>query len=243
MTIDFGILRPQIERCINRLHIEYCRAPASILTEDDLKFGLRYHLSRIPSLRRPIMTIHRGVRGAKVHAELSWYDETGRLRIRPDLTILEPEYTRCHPSYSRPAIDMFSGGGNAKLRTSLPSKQFEFAGNAITFELKFARNGINGAMVRSIKKDFAKIERILRILDEGGEGQSIFSYLVIFNGVAQPPRRTPLAKFLREHGRSSRHRIVYKAYQPFRRPQICSGQRSARLGPFETKRFYPAIKS
>jgi hypothetical protein len=235
MTINFGTLRPQIERCINRLHLEYCRAPASILTEDDLKFGLRYHLSRIPILRRPIMTLNRGVRGTKVHAELSWYDESGRLRIRPDLTILEPEHMRCHPSYSRPAMDMFSGGGNSRLRTLLPSKEFEFGGNAITFELKFARNGINDAMVRSIKKDFAKVERILRILDERGEGQSIFSYLVIFNGLAQPPWRTPLAKFLKEHGRSSRHRIVYKAYKPFRRPQIYDGHKCAKLIPFEKK--------
>lgn len=110
--MDFMILRPQIERCINRLHLEYCRAPASILTEDDLKFGLRFHLSRIPSLRRSLMTLTRGVRGTKVHAELSWYDESGKLRIRPDLTILEPEHTRCHLRYAGPAIDMFSGRGS-----------------------------------------------------------------------------------------------------------------------------------
>ena len=128
------------------------------------------------------------------------------------------------------------------MRTALPSKQFEFGGNAITIEVKFARNGINNALVRSIRKDFAKIERILRILDESGEGQSIFSYLVIFNAVAQPPWRTPLAKFLMEHGRSSRHRIVYKAYRAFCRPRMCDGDKSAKSIPFEKKRFYPAIK-
>lgn len=230
MPINFGVLTPQIERSINRLHLEYCQAPASILTEEDLRFALRHHLLRIPSLRRPIMTINRGIRGMKVHSELSWYDECGRLRIRPDLTILEPEHMRCHLSDSRPAIDMFSGGGTSMLRTKrLPSKEFEFRGNAITFELKFARNGINDGMARLIRKDFEKIERLFRIVDEHGEGQSIFSYLVIFNGLGQPPWRTPLATFLREHGKSSRLKIFYKAYRPIQAGRRPKGLRDYRF--------------
>lgn len=127
--------------------------------------------------------------------------------------------------YPCPIIDPFSGcGGLQRSTLRLPSKQFEFGGNAITFELKFARNGINEAMAKLIKKDFHKIERLFRILDARREGQSVFSYLVIFNRLAEPPWQTPLAKFLKEHGQSSRHKILYRMWRP-----LCNGEWNKRL--------------
>lgn len=211
MRIHFKTLTTQIDRCISLLNLEYRRVPASILNENDLKARLHSYLSRIPRLQGPVPTRDKRVFGTAVHTELPWYDENRKLRIIPDLTILEPEHMSIRRGYSEPVIDAFSGGGCHYRRVPrLPSKEFEFAGNAITFELKFARRGIDKAMARLIKKDFQKMERLFRILDERGEGRSVFAYLVIFNGLAQPPWETPLAKFLRDHGRSSRHKIVYK---------------------------------
>jgi hypothetical protein len=219
LAINLKRLTIQIERRISKLHLNYCQVPASILTEDDLKFRLQYYLSRIPALRCPRPTIDRAPSGIPVHAELSWYDEFGPLRIRPDLTIIEPEHIRIGQPLSRPIVNLFSGCAGSPRRTAcLPSKEFEFTGNAIAFELKFARRGINEAMARLIRKDFQKIERLFRLLDARGEGNSIFCYLVIFNRFTQPPWKTPLAEFLKEHRQSSRHKIVYKTWHPISAP-------------------------
>ena len=215
MRIHFKTLTSQIDRYISLLHLEYRSVPASILNENDLKARLHSYLSRIPRLKGAVPTRDKRVLGTAVHTELPWYDEYRKLRIVPDITILEPEHMSIRRCYSKPVIDPFSGGGCHFSRvTRLPSKEFEFGGSAITFELKFARRGIDDAMARLIKKDFQKMERLFRILDERGEGTSVFSYLVIFNRLAQPPWDTPLAKFLSEHARSSRHRIVYKTWRP-----------------------------
>jgi hypothetical protein len=80
--------------------------------------------------------------------------------------------------------------------------------------LKFARNGIDNAMARLIRKDFHKMKRLFRILDDRAEGDSIFSYLVIFNRLDQPPWETPLAEFFRDHRESVRHKIVYRTLRP-----------------------------
>lgn len=219
MPINLKRLTNHIERQISKLHLDYCKVPASILTESDLKFQLQHYLSRIPSLRCPRPTVDPATSVIPVHAELSWYDEFGRLRIRPDLTIIEPEQIRIGRPFARPIVDLFSGCGGSLRRTArLPSKGFEFTGNAVTFELKFARNGINEAMAKLIRKDFQKIERLFKILDDTGEGNTVFCYLVIFNRFSQPPWKTPLAEFLREHRQSSRHKIVYKTWHPLSAP-------------------------
>jgi hypothetical protein len=96
----------------------------------------------------------------------------------------------------------------------MPSKEFEFTGNTTTIELKFARNGIDNAMARLVRKDLQKMKRLFRILDDRAEGDTIFSYLVIFNKLDQPPWQTPLAEFFRDHRESVRHRIIYQTLRP-----------------------------
>jgi len=223
MAIHFRTLTSQIEFCISRLYLEYCSAPASILTENDLTARLLSNLSRIRGLQGRIATRDKEVFGTPIHAEVPWYDENRKLRIRPDITILEPEHLRIRRCYPPPVIDVFSGVGGPYIRAPrLPSKGFEFAGSAITIELKFARNGINEAVAKLIKKDFQKMERLFRILDDRGEGNSIFSYLVIFNRLSQPPWETPLATFLSDHRRSSRHKILYKMWKPLAKRDLRS---------------------
>ena len=94
-----------------------------------------------------------------------------------------------HP---RRVLDPFAGCGYRFHRGSrLPSKQFAFSGDTITLELKFARNGIDNAMARLIRSDFQKMNRLFRILGDRGEGDSIFSYLVISIDWTNRPARHP----------------------------------------------------
>jgi hypothetical protein len=92
----------------------------------------------------------------------------------------------------------------------LPSKQFGFGGRAITFELKLARQGINERMLRLIKEDYSQILRLFRILDNRDEGNTIFSYLVVFDKYQQNLDSGPFAEFYRTHEFSHRHKVIYK---------------------------------
>lgn len=107
----------------------------------------------------------------------------------------------------------------------LPSKQCEFAGKAVTFELKFARAGIDRAVFEKIRYDFNKVMRLFRKLDREGEGDNVFAFLVIFNKLPQSLDETPLADFVREQGAGPRHRILYRACRP--RPSM----------PFRERRY------
>jgi hypothetical protein len=215
MPLDFKTLTPRIERVIHRLKVDYSHKPGMILTEDDLQCHLHGRLSRLRAFRYATPTQDPLVLGFPVHSEITWYDERRKLRIKPDITILEPEQLSIQHGYAVPTIDPFcSPYGPFLTAPSLPSKQCEFGGNAITFELKFARNGITESFARRIKQDFKKMMRLFEILDSRGEGGSIFSYLVIFNKLPQPKSDTPLARFLSEHGSGPRHKILYKICSP-----------------------------
>jgi hypothetical protein len=71
-------------------------------------------------------------------------------------------------------------------------------------------------MMRLIRQDFAKIQRLFDIMDGRGQGDSVFSFLVIFNKLSQEWRDTPLNKFMLKHGTGPRHKILYKTCSPFR---------------------------
>lgn len=215
MPLNFDTLNPRIERLIDLICLEYSYAPGSILTEDDLKCILFSRLSRLPALRKPRLTRDSYLLGCSVHSEISWYDENRKLGIRPDITIVEPEYMRILQGSAEPIIDPFCGPfGPVRRARRLPSKQYEIDGKAITFELKFARAGIDETMLRLIKKDLRKMMRLFEILDRLGEGWSVYSYLVIFDRNPRRKRNVALDEFLHEHGVGSRHKILYKTCSP-----------------------------
>jgi hypothetical protein len=221
MAMDFRVLRRRIEQSVAKLSLDFCFAPDSILTEYDLRCRLDRLIS-LPSRLRPwSATSDRLIPMYQIHHDLSWFDENDELRLRPDVTILEPEHLRFRGGDRRGTFDYFSGGGQICGReTRLPSKQSEFAGRAITIELKFARNGINRAMASLIIRDFQKMMRLFRILDERGEGEDVFSYLVILNRIQQPPWQTSLAKFLKDNQSGRRHRIIYKTWRPISKREL-----------------------
>lgn len=225
MALDINDLLPQLDQVIDEIGREYHAAPGLILTEDDLKCLLYKKLTGMPGLSEPVRTQDRHIRGTPVHAEVSWYGENRTLCIKPDITIVEPEnlsilhgYTPDYGAHTRTPQRPSLPRARSKA-PPLPSKQFEFGGKAVIFELKFARKGMTDAMLRLIRMDFQKMMRLFEILDRRGEGDSVFGYMMVLNKYGEDLEGTGLGEFMREHGASRRHKILYKAG---RLPAPCS---------------------
>jgi hypothetical protein len=228
MPLDFTTLTTRIERLVEMIRREYSRVPGSILTEDDLKCILHRKLSAMSALRGPAPTLNPHILGSHVHAELSWYDEHGRLRIRPDLTIVEPEHMSILHGHGGPVLDPFCGAGASFYGAPpLPSKQCSFGGKAVILELKFARAGITKAVLGHVRKDLDKILGLLDNLERAGEGQSVYAFLIVFNKLPQRLRDTPLAELLSEYGEGPRYKVLYKARCTGPAPWLQSGRFSA----------------
>jgi hypothetical protein len=58
--------------------------------------------------------------------------------------------------------------------------------------------------------DYAKMRRLFSILDSRGEGDSVYSYLVILNKYRQNlDQANPLTQFMATNGSSGKHKIIY----------------------------------
>ena len=176
MTLKNDFTRT-IEDVFQSIEREYQLNQGLILTESDLA-SLIYcrlrglFLGRVPrnnsGLYWRMRTQDSHIYASPVHLEAPWYDDDGKLTIRPDITILEPSQLSILHRY---------GDG---LR--LPSKQFEFAGNAIIMELKFIRykSGITLHALEEIKRDFNKIENLRRRRNTDLMN-SLYCFFVVFN--------------------------------------------------------------
>lgn len=187
-------LRPQIDGLIEQLATEYRAAPASILTENDLQCLLVSRLLNLNELRGTRPTLDASIQGTMVHSEVSWFDENGRLRLKPDITILEPGH-----------MSIMTGIGGVQL----PRKGFHFGGRAIIFELKLVRgrSGITSRSVASIRGDLAKIDRLLRKIETDGAREDLFCYFVVFSKV---DRRSPgFYELLAQYATNDRLSVVY----------------------------------
>lgn len=187
---------PLIIQKIYELEKEFQETQGLILTEDDLKSILFSKLMNISDLFVPKATRNQNINATSLHTEISFYDDSGNLSIKPDICILEPEHLSI--------INFFN---EEQLR--LPSKQYSFGGKAIIFELKFIRNkqGITTYDFRSqVKKDFLKIQRLLRKLEREGFPNDIFCFFIIFNKTNQVCYE--FKEFL-EVNKDQRYKIIY----------------------------------
>lgn len=162
-------VRQEIERKIKELDIEYQDAQGLILSENDLKCLVYQKLMDIPQLATPIPTEDTHVLSHPVHTELPWYDRQEKLTIRPDITIVDPSH-----------LSILHGRCGIRL---LPSKGCVFDGDAIIFELKFARakSGLTRRFCNSIETDFQKIQRLYSRLDRLNYSGRVFCYFLICN--------------------------------------------------------------
>lgn len=106
--------------------------------------------------------------GTPVHAEVSWFDEEGKLTIKPDIIVLDPHW-----------LSILHGNNGERL----PEKQFSFGGEAIIFELTFIRDrtGADKGKKLKVKRDFNKVQKLHTRLVNRSMGGSMFCFFVIFN--------------------------------------------------------------
>jgi len=196
MIINFSVKRT-IEEKIKEIEEEYKQTQGLILTEDDLKCLLYNKLNEIDELSEKRETLDPGILANSIHTEVSWYDRKGKLTIKPDITILEPENLsilhKCYEPDSNP-----------------PSKQYEFHGKAIILELKFIRNktGIRKTTLDSrIKKDFEKIKGLFSRLKSQGKEDELFCYFVIVNKTDIKCKE--FDSFINQNRKKDRYKIFY----------------------------------
>lgn len=215
-------LKSAIESIIRNIELQYRHNQGLILTEDDLKCliyeGLHYlflrrrkpgnfnsfryrrqynvqpiiPLDNFPDWRCP--TLDHGIIASPVHTEIPWFDKDGHLSIRPDITILEPGQLSILHGLNGP---------------TLPSKQFEFSGQGIIFEIKFNRlkSGITRIFHRSILNDFEKIQGLFEKLRHQGIEHSLFCYFIIFNKSDKKCRE--FRTFLNQHLTGQNFKFIY----------------------------------
>jgi len=193
---NVDLLRTQIVDLIEQLASEYSTAPASILTESDLQCLLVSRLMGLDPLLGVRPTRDADILGTMVHSEVSWFDEEGRLWLKPDITVLDPSN-----------LSIFHGLDGAPL----PRKGFHFNGRAIIFELKLVRgrSGVTAKSVASIRRDLDKITRLLRKVEQEGARDELSSYFVLFSKVDRRPQE--LCDLIAEHVTNDRLTIIYRS--------------------------------
>ncbi len=135
-----------IKNKIDELGSEYRTCPGIILTETDMQCLLYKKLLEIDILSL-LYDTKDGYKTYAVHTELSWFDLDRKLTLKPDITILLPDYLR---------ITKYKN-------INFPTKGSEFSGGGIIFELKFNRYKSMQSFIKSIKQDLEKIDKLLTI--------------------------------------------------------------------------------
>jgi hypothetical protein len=139
-------LRDNIEQKIHELENEHKLNSGIILTETDLQCLLYKKLLEI-NILGTLKATHDGYKTYPVHTELSWYDENDKLKLKPDITILIPQYLKL----------------TSRRNVNLSKKGCIFSEGGIIFELKFNRFKTATAFVKSIKNDIIKINELQRV--------------------------------------------------------------------------------
>jgi hypothetical protein len=190
----------RIVRAISDLEYEYQRNQGLILSEADLECLIFQRLSHL--LPNELPTADHGITGSPLHAEISFFDENGSLRLRPDITILEPRQM----SIKRVAAFRIKGSRLAYGR--LPSKGFEFHGRVIVIEIKFYKSkaGIQPKSIEKIKADIDKFLRLRRRNRPYGSDNA-FGIMVVFNKTNRV--HSSFHTFLKDYSRVEGLRVVY----------------------------------
>lgn len=163
-----------INKSLQILEMEWQDSQGLLLSEDDFK----HHLLRIMYQNKVFLekTVTRDldIKGSPIHSEINFFDENQELKIKPDISILNPENLSIAHSLQK---FVFKNGRLIYANTT--GKSFEFTGEAIVIELAFIKknNGITHKRdIEKIREDFNKINQLIRI-----NGNSIKGFIAVFS--------------------------------------------------------------
>ncbi|MBT3749417.1 MAG: hypothetical protein HOG34_10570 [Bacteroidetes bacterium] len=157
-----------VEEAINTVGEKFTKSPGLILTEDDLKCLIFHELMQSDEFSRIVRTANPEITGSVLHSEVTWYDEGGDLRYKPDISIIDAAH--------------LSILNNLDHNIALPTKGFSFEGNAIIIELKFIRDRrVRKRQILSIMKDIQKINSLIHLNYARGNSNWIRGIVVIFS--------------------------------------------------------------
>lgn len=135
-----NLIKQAIENLIN----DFRKYPDKYLTESDVRCVLVNELIKIPEFGE-IQNTEDNSKSIPVHTEVRWYGQSGRLKWRSDIVIIDVSTLKVKK-------DIFK----------LPSKGFSFNKPKAIIEIKLRR--INGEpkdiFIAKIKKDFEKLNKI-----------------------------------------------------------------------------------
>ncbi len=177
------LIEEDINSKIQELANEYRANPGIILTETDMQCLLYKKFLEI-SILNTLDDSKDGYKTYAVHTELSWFDISGKLTLKPDITILIPDYLTV----------------TKHKNINFPTKGYVFEGGGIIFELKFNRYKSMKSFIKYIKQDLEKIDRLLEI------HPSTTCYFVWMNKYNVDD--TIIDMLLREH-RGYRKKLIY----------------------------------
>lgn len=199
-TINDTLIEKIVE-AIRSLEREYRQNQGLILSESDLKCLIYKKISDL--LPQKLPTADDNITGSPLHSEIPFYDENDKLRLRPDITILDPRLMSI-----KHGISVCFKNGELTYG-QLPSKGFEFGGRAIVIEIKFykSKSGIQYRNMETIKKDVEKISRLRRRDNHHNEDNKIFGMIVIFNKGNKCHKS--FHRFLGQYSRKVGLRVIY----------------------------------
>ena len=158
---------------LDELELEFQRNQGIILTEYDLQCLVFHKIYDLFDHHQETFDYH--IKGSPLHAEIKFFNESGKLYYRPDITIIKPQnYSIIH------SIAEFVIKDDEIKYKPTSSKEFEFGGDSIIIELKFCREKNGIAKIDSFKADLSKIKKIKRLVERDSISK-VYGIVAIFN--------------------------------------------------------------
>jgi len=151
--------RNKVKQKIEMLIREFKNNPDKFLTEENIR-SYFYHL--LLGDFNIVRNCENDSRSIPLHTEIRWYGQSGRLKLRSDIVIMDVSTLRTTDDNG--------------LR--LPLKGYSFNKPKIVIEVKMRRKGseTDTAFINKIRKDWVKIRTLNSEL-----GNDFYSFIVIFD--------------------------------------------------------------
>ena len=163
----------QIKVALNSLRESFISNPNIFLTEEDLRCHLFMLLSQTLNINKIIFNTADQSKSTPTHTEIRWYGDSGKLKYRSDIVMLDPRTLRTTDKIMK-----------------LPSKGYGFNSFWAIVELKLRR--INGKsdnqFLKEIKNEFNKLRKIGEETKYNNKHQAEY-YLLCFDKKKDISRR------------------------------------------------------